>query len=419
MPRRCAVLLSMFAVTAAILAGPGCTTGPRLASSRADWAQWRGPQRNGVASGGPALPATWAKTGPRQLWQSQTISQDVGAGSGGGYGSVVVADGRAYVFVNRKQKQGGDGGPVARDVVLAWEAETGRLLWERQFNGRASHWGTSSTPCIADRRCYVVGSSGTTWCLDARDGSTIWSAQPSGATGGVSSSIQVVADMVILMGAPLTALDADTGQTRWQQPALDGRDNSTVLWRSGDQDYLICNDQSSKGVACVRAADGKVIWSAVGGGRSTAVIRGDTMVVLTPTMMAAYKLALDQPHQLWRNTDVRDRGASPVIHGDHVYHVGGRGQAACIELATGKVAWMHEVPDTEITSPIVADGKIIVAQSWGEKLTMIEPTPEHYRVLAEAKMPLSRAASPAVAGGKLYVRLKDAVACYDLANPGS
>ena len=73
--------------TFATLTALGCTANRTV---RSDWSQWRGPNRNGLAPEGPALPANWPQSGLQQIWQSQPFSSDVGDGSAGGYGSVVV-----------------------------------------------------------------------------------------------------------------------------------------------------------------------------------------------------------------------------------------------------------------------------------------------------------------------------------------
>jgi hypothetical protein len=66
----------------------------------ADWPQWRGPSRNGVAPAGPRLLDVWPKDGPKLLWTSEPIA----SGVLGGCGSVTVAGGKAFVFVHRRQK---------------------------------------------------------------------------------------------------------------------------------------------------------------------------------------------------------------------------------------------------------------------------------------------------------------------------
>jgi outer membrane protein assembly factor BamB len=63
-----------------------------------DWSQWHGPHRDGVAEKGPPLLAPWPIKGPRKVWESDPIPSE----KEGGRGSVVVADGRAYLFVGWK-----------------------------------------------------------------------------------------------------------------------------------------------------------------------------------------------------------------------------------------------------------------------------------------------------------------------------
>ena len=148
-----------------------------------------------------------------------------------------------------------------------------------------------------------------------------------------------------------------------------------------------------------------------------AVVAEDTMVVNTPNAMSAYRLASDGPQLLWVNKQLKDRSESPVIYNGHVYHIGGHGQVVCIESTTGEIAWQGEIGDTEIASPIIVDDKIIAVLEYGNKLAMFTAAPQKYELLAKADLPLLAAASPAVVDGKLYLRTKHAVACYDLVQP--
>jgi hypothetical protein len=51
-----------------------------------------------VAAKGPALLAPWPAKGPKKLWQSDPIPTQ----KEGGFGSVVVVVGKAYLFVGLK-----------------------------------------------------------------------------------------------------------------------------------------------------------------------------------------------------------------------------------------------------------------------------------------------------------------------------
>ena len=63
------------------------------AATAGDWTQWRGSQRNGLVSGSVPLLDVWPEDGPNLLWRSETIP----SGDDGGHGSLVVADGKAYI----------------------------------------------------------------------------------------------------------------------------------------------------------------------------------------------------------------------------------------------------------------------------------------------------------------------------------
>ena len=520
----CKVMLRSFMVAASV-AG---------AAIAADWPQFRGPGRDGIVPDGRTLAARWPKSGPRKLWESESIP----GGPNGGYSSVSVADGRAYVYVNWKyeaiatrtlnpnglkqlgwlpeglrrtveaartsnrrgklkgkelkawsdkwvkdnldeqqQKEYGavvqsrlNRGPSAipldtlakletvkdktfasqaeldkwledngidgdiltevrkqfpatreapRDVILCLDARTGQRVWKREYAGRAFRFGTSSTPCIADGRCYVAGTNARVYCLDAVTGKEIWIVKtPGNPKHEVNSSILKVGPAVVVMSGPLTALDAETGDLLWKQPGVAGRFNSSYAWRSGGKTYLLCNDGAKQRVACVDPADGKIVWTAPGGSHSTVVVDGDYMVVIGDKKsfgVTAYRIALAGASKLW-SAPFWCRGASPLVHKGYVYvfveHPGGH--AACIELSSGKVAWDSEVAGAAWASPVLADGKIFIAAA---QLLMIDPTSEKLVVLGKAKMPIPRCNSPAIVDGKMFLRLRHAVACYDLADP--
>ena len=84
-----------------------------ITSARADWPQWRGPNRDGVSSE-TGLLDQWPKEGPKLLWQVD----DVGAG----YSSVVVQGDCVYTQ--------GDLGGV--EHIIALDAKTGKTLWAVQ-----------------------------------------------------------------------------------------------------------------------------------------------------------------------------------------------------------------------------------------------------------------------------------------------
>jgi outer membrane protein assembly factor BamB len=220
-------------------------------------------------------------------------------------------------------------------------------------------------------------------------------------------------------------LDLKTGQTVWTAADVQNREASAVLWRGEGKDCILCAGTGR--IFCLDAAGGKALWSVpAGGSASTPAVSGQTMVFCGGTKdlgLTAYSLSLKEPKLLW-NVPLIERFTSPVIFGGHVYVVGGgsgvmefgvkdKGRALCVDLETGKVVWDQLVgAGAEFSSPILADGKLIVLV--GTSLHLMKASPEGYLSLGQAPLGLARWVSPALASGKLFLRTNKSVVCYDL-----
>lgn len=96
-------------------------------------------------------------------------------------------------------------------TFLALDADTGRLLWEKD-NADLSGLRASSLCADADRVFYQNGKNVV--CLDFETGRELWSV-PSMPLRVVYKDSVFCAD-----GETVTALSAESGQTRWTQPTL-------------------------------------------------------------------------------------------------------------------------------------------------------------------------------------------------------
>src|SRR6185503_16771553 len=107
---------------------------PTPVSNRAldDWPQWRGPNRDGV-SAERGLLKDWPAGGPPLVWKT--------GGAGEGYSSFSTANGRLFTL-------GARGGT---EYVIAFDAATGKRLWESEHGQRFSNDrgdGPRATPTI-------------------------------------------------------------------------------------------------------------------------------------------------------------------------------------------------------------------------------------------------------------------------------
>jgi outer membrane protein assembly factor BamB len=511
---------------AALIVASTAASAPALAG---DWNQWRGPDRLGALTNCPALAPQWPAGGPKKLWQSEPVP----SGGAGGWDSVSVAGGRAYVFVcwkykaplttrtlstealrrlgwfpetpapdlvtavesarvsgeraglkgtnltawvkkwvaerlpedqkkhgaflsdrlNRGDKavsldllaklaaikdrefpdaaafdrwladngiSGEDGKTVSRsvpvevqkanDTVVCLDAADGKTLWKTEFPGLPEDRKGCSTPCVEGNRCFVAGTAGTLYCLDAATGKERWRTAVDKA-GGINSSPVVVGDAVVALAGVLTAFDAATGQVRWRQEKITGNNSSASAWTLDGKAYVVCNAAGK--VTCVNAGDGSIVWTAPGGGDSSIAIRDGHLVVVNgkPDGLVGYAVSAEGAKEAWK-APVKDAYSSPSLCGGYAYATG-EGNAVCVELATGRVLWTQKIGAGDCSSPVVADGKLIALGKGA--IVMAGVSPEKCEAPVSAKCDLMEYGSPALSGGRLFLRMKNGIACYDLA----
>jgi outer membrane protein assembly factor BamB len=126
--------------------------------------------------------------------------------------------------------------------------------------------------------------------------------------------------------------------------------------------------------------------------------------------LVAYRMTPEKAEKLW-SREVADRGTTPVIYNGHVYVVGAN-RVACWALADGVLKWEQKL-SSEISSPIIVDGKLLVLVNG--TLHMIRASPERYELLGKlTRVKAATCSSPSFAEGRLYLRLPKAVLCLDL-----
>jgi outer membrane protein assembly factor BamB/WD40 repeat protein/tRNA A-37 threonylcarbamoyl transferase component Bud32 len=142
---------------------------------RAEWRVWGGsPARNAVSSEAYA-PIRWdVERGDNILW-----SADLGTTS---RGDPIIADGVVYVGtnneLNREPKHtDAKGSPIDGAVLMAFDAESGRFLWQRFSaklpSGRVNDWpnqGLCSPVYVEDGRLWYATNRCEVVCLDVSRG---------------------------------------------------------------------------------------------------------------------------------------------------------------------------------------------------------------------------------------------------------
>ncbi len=300
---------------------------------------------------------------------------------------------------------------VAEDVVVSIDLKNGTTRWKASLSGIPSGRVSSATPCVANDRVYAVGSN-RIFCIEAKTGKPVWD-KPIDSKGAASSILVEDGKVIALIGR-LTAFDAATGKTLWVSKDLSGNRASPIVWQPGERKMIVCNSQRS--VVGVDFATGETIWEAPAGGSSTPVASGEYLVVHAKDEtlgLAAYRWTGEEIELVWKAPKLTRRSdSSPLVKDGQVY-LFGADMRACHDLKTGLKRW-KEVGKHDISSPVLADGRIFAYEIKASFLHMVKADPSQVLSLGRAKLQALRCSSPVIAGNKLIVRMADRVACYDL-----
>lgn len=402
-------------------------------ASAGDWPQWRGPGRDGVAS--PAgLPADWLAQPPRQVWKVRV---------GEGCSSPAVVGGRVYIL----------GRDADEEACLCLDAETGKTAWRLAYpvsytppDPRAGR-GPQSTPTVDGDRVYALGVRGVFHCLDAGSGRVLWKHDLKAEFWGVvkdaegddawapccgsAASPLVDGERVLLpvggsKAGAMTAFDRHTGAIVWRSLEDRGSYASPVLAELAGARQVI--GYTGRRMVGLRADDGALLWE------HPFTVRFE-QTILTPVLWKGLVIfAGDQDKRkdtqalriqrqgetfvvevAWRNDDLRCYVTTPVVIRDHLVGLNRRQQLVCVDLATGKTAWIQGGFGRYV-SLVVAGDTLLVLDEDGS-LHVIAADPARFRRLARWKLGEGGDvwAHLAVANARLYVKDKYDLACFDVA----
>jgi outer membrane protein assembly factor BamB len=298
------------------------------------------------------------------------------------------------------------------DILFCLDARTGATLWKYAKPSRSTRWSSSTTPCVAGGNVYFLGAQCTAYAVDAGTGAEKWTASipgPTEAGNGHNSSFAFADGRLYVMAGRLVALDAATGKVLWEKKEASGFSSSPVIWRRGGRTFVIAGE--SRGRFAFDAATGALAWRADAPGPSTPAIDGDLMAVAHGHGLVAFRLSETGAVKVAETEKGGSKGGSPVAAGNRVYS--GSFEAACLDVASGSLLWSAHRGIDHYSSGALAHGKLWILGK--NRLAAVDPGTgaEAGRIRAD----YLKCSSPAFADGKVFLRTRKAVVCYDLAAP--
>ncbi|MDX6611860.1 MAG: outer membrane protein assembly factor BamB [Blastocatellia bacterium] len=380
------------------------------------WTNFRGPNRDGRYDEMAVL-GEWPAGGLVPIWK-----QPIGVG----YGSFVVADGRAYTIEQRRRQE----------VVAAYDVGTGREIWKQAWNAEftdSTGDGPRSTPTWDDGRLYALGATGELRCLDAKSGAVIWGKNilsengASNLSWAMAASPLIVDDKVIVLpggasGKSVVAYNKITGAPVWSsQNDTQAYVSPMLLNLAGRRQIVVVSASRVMGLV---PEDGSLLWS-FGWGTDMGInvsqpvpVDKNRFFLSSGYGKGAALIEISgsgrnlNARAVWENISMKNKFNSSVVHQGYVYGLD-EGILTCLDVNTGERKWKGG--RYGYGQVLLADGNLIISSDAGD-LALVKASPDGYSELARFTAIQGKTWNyPAIAGGKLLVRNGNEMAAFNIA----
>jgi outer membrane protein assembly factor BamB len=412
---------------------------PARVKTGSDWADWRGPTRDGH-SYEKGLPEKWSPKGENLLWKAPY----------GGRSAPIVMGNRVFIFNSSGE------GETMQERVMAFDVETGKVVWEYKFNvystdvpPRRIAW-SSPVGDPTTGNVYAFGTCNELVAL-SNDGKLLWSRSLTdeyGAWtthGGRTVSPIIEGDLVIV--STVTDGFNDLAARRHRYYAFDKRTGESI-WIStpGGRPYdttystpvvttvngmrLMIAGGGDGAVNAMKVNTGEPVWGYVMSKRGVnpGVVVKDGIAYVTHQEenvdtnemghLAAIDISAKGPITKESNKDKLKYAitnfqlgpASPVIEGNLLYVVDAGANLFAFNLADGKKVWEQNLGTIQKASPVFADGKIYVGTENG-KFFILKPGPTGCQILDQDELePIDKIETKTEVGDELIASNEQIIA---------
>ena len=400
------------------------------------WPGWRGPTGLGITDE-KDLPLTWGGKGNENvLWKAPLPGTEAKGKPKRDLNQSSPIVWKDRVFVTAAYWPDGVAQTEFPEHHVACYSTDGKQLWDvtvppgpwRLKDLRGGY--AAPTPCTDGKRVYALFGSSELAALDF-DGKLLWRAEikPFAWDVCVGTSPVLVGGVVLVLAdgtkpadSRLIAFDPEKGDIKWEKKRPDASFNHTtpvVIEVNGKRQLVVA---ASGAVQGLDPADGEVIWFAKNKGDVPTPAFGDG-IVYAEDGRGGKGVAVDptgkgdvtKTHVKWTTGPNPEGYSSPVIAGGHVYRFE-KDLLRCHDLASGKKVYAERLPNgvNLSASPVVtADGKLYLA---GGGKSVVVPVGATFEALATNDRGDDSPATPAVAGGRLYIKGGKYLYCVGKAN---
>lgn len=399
------------------------------ASPAQEWTRFRGPNGSGISEA-KGIPSQFSERGYN--WKTELPL--------GGHSSPVLWGDKVFLTC-------ADDAKSAQRMVVCLDAANGKILWSKEYDSsfhrkHLLNSFASSTPAADEKHVYVTWSTPQEVTLLAltHDGEEAWrrSLGPYVSQHSTGVSPIVYKDLVILGNDQdevdkedasqrgksfLLAVHRDTGATQWQvdrKSVLVAYSTPCIYQPEGGPPEMIFNSQAH-GVTSLNPLDGSLNWEidAADGGPLLSM-RSVSSPVLCDGLITAscgsggggnYLVAVrpgerggKSPEFVYKvlQRDAAPYVPTPIYKDGLLFMVGDGGFAACFDAETGDKQWYERLGGNFYSSPVCIDGRLFCVNTDGEVVVLAAG--DEFKLLGKSALGETCHSTPAVAGGKLYLR---------------
>jgi outer membrane protein assembly factor BamB len=358
---------------------------------------------------------------------------------GEGFGGPAISGGKVYVYDRVDDKT---------NILRCLDLMTGKEEWtfSNEAPGSVSFDGSRSVPTIDGNRIYICDLFGNFFCVDKNTHEALWNKNIWTGFGetefprwAIAQNPLIYQNMVIVASQSkevgVVAFNKESGETIWKTPKLPGEVayvSPAIVQISGEDQLTMLTASSRDGssnpaVLGYNPKDGTLLWTYEGWQCGIPVPNvteiGNNQLFITGGYDAGS--ALIQVMKNGNNYEVKEIMTTKdflahvhpaILYKGYLYGQGTENRVkdgfVCMDLE-GNAKWKTKKnPVFDKGGLILVDDMII--SSDGEKmLYLIEPTPEEFRVLAQAELlDTKQAWAPlALSDGKLVIRDQKQMKC--------
>lgn len=373
-----------------------------------NWPRFRGPDGSGVAAV-PEAPLRWdTATGAGIAWKTPV--------SAPGFNSPIVWNDRVFL----------SGATAVSREILCFDARDGRQVWQCRIEtpraGKVPNVNemtgyAAPTMATDGLRVYAIFAHGDLSAVSF-DGKLVWTKHLGVPDNfyGHATSLAVWEGRVIVQfdqgegkGSKIITYDGATGRVIWEKPRHVGSSWATpiVVPAAGKTQIVTLAEPK---VIAYNFADGAELWQAEvvhGEIVSSPILAAGSIVVMHPfTAIVAVKPDgsgdVAATHVAWKTEDNMPDVTTPASDGELIFTVESGGMLACYDAKTGKKAWEQDLKLQVQASPVIAGKRLYIPCVDG--VTLVLEIAREYREVARNNLGEKIYATPALVGGRMYLR---------------